>query len=78
MTYLDVTYRYRQKLTAPVLSRLADLRGYYGIVRLRIDEEQQRLCVEYDASRLKETDVLRLLRLAGVPIVEKIELTPAA
>ena len=78
MTYLEVTCRYRDNLSAPVLRRLADLRGYYGIVRLHIDEEERQLRVEYDASRLRETDVLHMLRLAGVDITEKIELTPAA
>lgn len=78
MTCLDVTYRFRGQLAAAVLRRLADLRGYYGIVQLHLNEAENQLRVEYDASRLKETDVQHLLRLTGVDITEKVELEPAA
>lgn len=78
MTYLEVHYRFRSQPAAPVLRRLADLRGYYGIARLSLDEERDQIRVEYDASRLKENDVLHLLRLAGLDVLEKVELSPAA
>lgn len=78
MTYLNVAYRYRGKLTPKLLDCLAALRSYYGFVRLHCDENQNLLWVEYDASRLKEADVFHQLRLTGVEITEKVELTPAA
>lgn len=78
MTYLEVAYRIRNKPTAPTLRRLADLRSHYGIVQLHLEEEQDRARVVYDASRLNESDVLHLLRLAGLDVIEKIELSPAA
>ena len=78
MTYLSVTYRYRGKLRSKLLGRLAALHSYYGIVQLHMDEDQSLLRVTYDASRLKEADVLHQLRLAGVALREKVELVPAA
>lgn len=78
MTYLSVTYRYRGKLNSKLIERLGALRSRYGIVQLQIAEEGNALRVVYDASRLKEADILYQLRLAGVAITGKVELVPAA
>jgi hypothetical protein len=37
-----------------------------------VDEKQHRLTFEYDASRLRETQIAHLLGQAGIPIVGKL------
>ena len=58
-----------QLLHAPddvVLTRLADANSTYGIDRISIAPSRVELTVEYDATRLRFTDVEAVLRKAGV------------
>ena len=74
MTFLEVCYRYPGKLTAAQLRRLGELTGVYGLRRIRVEEDRNLIHVEFDASRLKETEALRVLRGAGIPLSEKVEI----
>ena len=53
---------------------LDNVREVYGIRRVRFDEKDQIVRVEYDASRFKEPVVANLLRGAGLDIREKLVL----
>jgi hypothetical protein len=44
----------------------------YGIRRLQFDEKGQAVRVEFDASRLSEETVARLLREAGLDVREEL------
>lgn len=72
MTFLEVNYRYRGPLTPAHYKRLAELPGHYGIRRLRLDESQSLARIEFDASRLKETEVVHWVRGAGIPLTERV------
>jgi hypothetical protein len=79
MTYLEVNYRYAGPLTPAQTRQLAELPGHYGIRRIRLDEEKQVARIEFDASRLKETEVVHWVRRAGIPLTDRVEVTqPAA
>lgn len=72
MTYLEVRYRYNGPLSAAQLKRVGDLPGHYGILRVRLDQRNSLARIEYDASRLKETEVVHWVRSAGLPLTEKV------
>lgn len=72
MTFLEINYRYRGPLSATQLKRLGELTGHYGIRRIRLDEEQALARIEFDASRLKESEVVHWVRRAGIPLLERV------
>ncbi|MGH9804912.1 MAG: hypothetical protein ACRD4D_07045 [Candidatus Acidiferrales bacterium] len=79
MTFLEVNYRYRGPLGAAQLKRLGELAGHYGIRRIRLDEERSMARIEFDASRLKESEVVHWVRRAGIPLLERVAVDrPAA
>lgn len=78
MTYLQVRYRYSGPLSREQLKRIAELTGQYGIRHIRLDEANSVALIEFDASRLKETEVLNRVRRAGILLTEKVETRPAA
>lgn len=73
MTYLEVSYRYRGPLTPAQMRRLGELPGCYGIRRVQLDEKNHLARIEYDASRLKEAEVVHWIRFAGIPLRERVD-----
>ncbi len=73
MTYLEVHYRCAAPLQRAQLERLAELPGHYGIQRVRLDEQNRIACIAFDASRLKESEVVHWIRGAGIPLTEKVD-----
>lgn len=79
MTYLEVIYRIPGPLSPAQMKRVGDLPGHYGIRRVRLDEKNGLVRIEYDASRLKETEVVHWVRRAGIPLTERVVVnSPAA
>lgn len=72
MTHLEVAYRYAGSLGEPVMRALDDVREVYGVRRITLDEKQQTVRVEFDASRFKEPVIAGLLRHAGMDIGERL------
>ena len=72
MTQMEVAYRYANPLSESVMRAIDSVREVYGIRRLRLDEKEQVVRVEYDASRFKEPVVANLLRGAGFDLREKL------
>jgi hypothetical protein len=72
MTLLEITYQLQSPLTMKQLSRLGEFANTYGLRRFRVDETKNHLTFEYDASRLKETQVLHVLRQANIPVTGKV------
>jgi hypothetical protein len=46
----------------------------YGIRRIRFDEPEHVIRIEYDATRLDENVIASLLRRAGIDVQEKLAL----
>jgi hypothetical protein len=74
MTAVDVYFRYGRTPTTAEMRALDRVREVYGIRRIKINEKDQTLRVEFDASRLKEDTVAALLRRAGLDVKEKLTL----
>ena len=73
MTLVEVTYELQSPLTEDHLRQLSDSANTYGLRRFRFDEQKRHLTLEYDASRLKETQVANVLRRARIPVVKRVE-----
>jgi len=78
MTTVDILFRYGAPPSDAVIFALAGIREIYGIRRFRFDRAARTLRVEYDATRLNAATVTRLVRQAGLEIVEALPLAPPA
>ena len=72
MTYLDVVFSYGSLPGENELRAIDSMREVYGIRAVRFDRKDRRVRVEFDASRLKEDEVVRLLRQAGIDVQERV------
>ena len=74
MTAVEVLFRYGTRPNESTMSAFGQLNDVYGIRRLRLQEPERTIRVEYDATRLTEAKVEGLLRAAGFDITEKLAL----
>jgi hypothetical protein len=74
MTYLEVVYRYQTPPGEKELRAIDSVREVYGIQRIQFNEIERTVRVLFDASRLTEDAVARLLRQAGLDLREKLVL----
>jgi hypothetical protein len=71
MTLVEITYELQSPLNQEQLASLATFANTYGLRRFRVDGDKL-LSFEYDASRLRETEVAHVLRLARIPVTRKV------
>lgn len=74
MTYLDVVFSYSSLPGENELRAIDGMREVYGIRSVRFNEKESTVRVEYDASRLKQDGVAKLLRQAGIDVSEPVAL----
>lgn len=72
MTLVDVTYELESPLTKDQLRRLGEFANTYGLRRFHFDEQKLHLRFEYDASRLRETQVEHVLRSEKIAIKQRV------
>ena len=72
MTNVDVQFRYTQHPSEDTMRAVADLSDVYGIRRVRLNQPERTILVEYDATRLGTANVFQLLRRAGLSVTEEI------
>lgn len=72
MTLVEVTYDLQAPLTDAQLRSLGGFSNTYGLRCFRIDEAKKQLSFEYDASRLRETQVEHVLGLARIAVTRKV------
>jgi hypothetical protein len=72
MTLVEVTYELPGPLHADQLRALGQFANTYGLRRFRVDEHLNLLSFEYDASRLKESEVAHILRMARIPVQRRV------
>ena len=72
MTLVEVTYELQSALSDDQLRLLGEFANTYGLRRFHVDDASRRLTFEYDASRLRETQVLHALGQAGIPIKQQL------
>jgi hypothetical protein len=75
MTLVEITYELQSALTPDQLRRLGEFSNTYGLRRFRVDESKKRLSFEYDASRLRGTQIEHLLGQATIAVVGRVEPT---
>jgi hypothetical protein len=66
MTLVEITYELQSPLTEGQLRHLGQFANTYGLRSFRFDGSKKQLSFEYDASRLRETQVAHVLGLAGI------------
>lgn len=74
MTYLDVVFRYGAIPGENEMRAIDAMREVYGIRRVLFSQKDNTVRVEFDASRLKQDAVAKLLRNAGVDVREPVAL----
>ena len=74
MTYLDVVYTYGSQPGETEMRAIDSMREVYGIQRVRFNEKEHTVRVQFDASRMKQDAVARLLRNAGIDIKQQVAL----
>ena len=74
MTTLEVAFRYGSVPGEREMRAIDGVREVYGIRKITFTEKERIVRVEFDASRLKEDAVARLLRQAGVDLRERLTL----
>lgn len=74
MTYLEIAYRYQSPPGEKEMRAIDRVRDVYGIQRVQFDEKASTVRVLFDASRLKEDAIAKLLRQAGVDVGAKLVL----
>jgi hypothetical protein len=72
MTLVEVTYELQSPLSEEQLRRLGEFANTYGLRRFRLDDSKKQLSFEYDASRLRETQVAHALGLAKIAVARKV------
>jgi hypothetical protein len=72
MTLLEITYELQSPLSLDQLNHLGEFANTYGLRSFRIDEQKNQLTFEYDASRLRETQIAHVLGQAGIAVTRKI------
>jgi len=71
MTYLDVAFRYGATPGEREMRAIDGMREVYGIRKVDFNEKDRTVRVEFDASRLNEDAVAKLLRQAGINLRER-------
>ncbi len=74
MTSVDVVFKYLYPPTESVMRAMDNVREVYGIRRIRFNETERTVRVEYDATRMNQDTVAALLRRTGLELGEKLQL----
>jgi hypothetical protein len=72
MTLVEVTYELQSPLTQDQLRHLGEFANTYGLRSFHVDEAKKQLSFEYDASRLRETQVAHVLGQARIAVSRKV------
>jgi hypothetical protein len=74
MTYLEVVFNYGAIPGENEMRAIDAMREVYGIRRVQFNAKERTVRVEFDASRLKQDAVAKLLRNAGIDVREPVAL----
>ena len=72
MTLVEVTYELQSPLNDDQLRLLGEFANTYGLRRFRLDDSKKQLSFEYDASRLRETQVAHALGQASIAVTRRV------
>jgi hypothetical protein len=71
MTLVEVTYDLTAPLRPEQLRTLGQFANTYGLRRIHVNEQTNQIRIEYDGSRLTETEVAHVLGKARIPAMKR-------
>ena len=74
MTLLDVVFRYGKPPGEKQMGALSNAFEVYGVRKIKFNEKEQTVRVEYDATRLNDSEIAGILRRAGIDLRDKVQL----
>jgi hypothetical protein len=74
MTLLDVVFRYGMPPGERQMMAMNNAWEVYGVRKIKFDEKEKTIRVEYDATRLNDEEIASILRRAGIDLREKVQL----
>lgn len=72
MTLVEITYELQSPLSQEQLRNLGEFANTYGLRKFRVDEDRTHLSFEYDASRLRATQVAHVLGQAKIAVTRRV------
>jgi hypothetical protein len=72
MTLLELRYALVSPLNHEQLKQLSEFANTYGLRKFRLNDARTELSFEYDASRLRETQVTHVLGQAKIAVAKKL------
>ena len=69
MTKVQLRYDLMRPMDDPMMEQISRVHAVYGILRVQPGDSFHKLIVDYDASRLSESEVETVLHKHGIPIV---------
>ena len=74
MTLLDVVFRYGKPPGEKQMGALSNAFEVYGVRKIKFNQQEQTVRVEYDATRLNDSEIAGILRRAGIDLRDKVQL----
>ncbi len=72
MTLMEIRYALASPLTLEQLKELGEFANVYGLRKFRLNDAKTELSFEYDASRLRETQVEHVLGQAKIAVAKRL------
>ena len=72
MTLLEIRYSLQSPLNDEQLRSLSEFANTYGLRRFKLNDAKTELSFEYDASRLRETQVAHALHHAKIAVARRL------
>jgi hypothetical protein len=74
MTLLDVVFKYGKPPGEKQMGALNSAFEVYGVRKIKFNEKEQTVRVEYDATRLNDNEIAAILRRAGIDLRGRVQL----
>ena len=72
MTLMEIRYALQSPLSHEQLHSLSEFANTCGLRRFKVNDARTELSFEYDASRLRETEVAHALGVRKIAVVKKL------
>ncbi len=73
MTFMQVTYVLQSALSNEQIQQLGAFSNTYGLRRFHASDDHKMLTFEYDASRLKESQVAHVLGQVRIRVARRVD-----
>jgi hypothetical protein len=73
MTLVEITFELQSPLTPEQLKHLGEFANVYGLRRFRLDKGKNLVTFEYDASRLRQSQVVAALAGANIAVTRIVQ-----